>query len=103
MPHNLPYMINRNGSFVFDRRVTKDRQADFGQSVVRLDLGRDESGAPYLVIRAPGATYIPQAISRPFRRPSCISDAIAAPRVAVTQTQRIGLSTAFHDLSRPTC
>ncbi len=51
---------------------------------------------PYLVIGAPGATYIPQAIAQAIVH--CIdyglsiSDAIAAPRIAVTQNQRIDLS-----------
>ena len=55
-----------------------------------------KDGAPYLVIGAPGATYIPQAIAQAIVH--CIdfglsiSDAIAAPRVAVTQSQRIDLS-----------
>lgn len=53
-------------------------------------------GAPYLVIGAPGATYIPQAISQAIVHcidfDLSISDAIAAPRVAVTQNQRIDLS-----------
>ncbi|MEM7059436.1 MAG: gamma-glutamyltransferase [Pseudomonadota bacterium] len=52
--------------------------------------------APFLVIGAPGATYIPQAIGQVIVH--CIdfglsiSDAIAAPRIAVTQSQRIDLS-----------
>ena len=52
--------------------------------------------APYLVLGAPGATYIPQAIAQTIVH--CIdfglsiSDAIAAPRIAVTQSQRIDLS-----------
>ena len=53
-------------------------------------------GAPYLVIGAPGATYIPQAIVQSIVHcidfGHSISEAIAAPRVAVTQSQRIDLS-----------
>lgn len=53
-------------------------------------------GAPCLVIGAPGATYIPQAIAQTIVH--CIdfglsiSEAIAAPRIAVTQSRRIDLS-----------
>ena len=53
-------------------------------------------GSPYLVIGAPGATYIPQAITQAIVNcidfDMSISDAIAAPRIAVTQSQRIDLS-----------
>lgn len=55
-----------------------------------------KNGAPYLIVGAPGATYIPQAIVQAVV--NCIdfgmsiSDAIAAPRVAVTQNRRIDLS-----------
>jgi len=55
-----------------------------------------KGGAPYLVIGAPGATYIPQSITQTIV--NCIdfgmsiSDGIAAPRIAVTQSQRIDLS-----------
>ncbi|MEM6623522.1 MAG: gamma-glutamyltransferase family protein [Pseudomonadota bacterium] len=53
-------------------------------------------GAPYLIIGAPGATYIPQAIAQAIVHcidfGMSISDAIAAPRIAVTQSQRIDLS-----------
>lgn len=53
-------------------------------------------GAPTLIVGAPGATYIPQAVVQTIVH--CLdfglslSDAIAAPRVAVTQSQRIDLS-----------
>lgn len=53
-------------------------------------------GAPYLVIGAPGATYIPQAIAQAIVHcidfDLSIGDAIASPRIAVTQNQRIDLS-----------
>ena len=55
-----------------------------------------KDGAPYLVIGAPGATCIPQAIAQAIVH--CIdfglsiSAAISAPRVAVTQSCRIDLS-----------
>jgi gamma-glutamyltranspeptidase/glutathione hydrolase len=53
-------------------------------------------GAPYLVIGAPGATYIPQAIAQSIV--NCIdfnlsiSEAISVPRIAVTQSGRIDIS-----------
>ncbi|MGI9476674.1 MAG: gamma-glutamyltransferase family protein [Hyphomicrobiaceae bacterium] len=54
------------------------------------------SGSPYIVIGAPGATYIPQAITQAIVNcidfEMSISDAIAAPRIAVTQSRRIDLS-----------
>jgi gamma-glutamyltranspeptidase / glutathione hydrolase len=53
-------------------------------------------GIPCLVIGAPGATYIPQAITQAIVNcidfDMSISDAIAAPRIAVTQSRRIDLS-----------
>lgn len=53
-------------------------------------------GAPCLVIGAPGATYIPQAVTQAIVNHvdfgMSIAEAIAAPRIAVTQSRRIDLS-----------
>ena len=79
-----------------------DLGALFGAGDVSTFLGLEECAdlgaltAPAVIIGAPGATYIPQAIAQAIVH--CIdfglsiSDAIAAPRVAVTQNQRIDLS-----------
>ena len=48
MPHNLPHTIIRSGSFVFNRRVPRAVQADFGCEYVRIKLGRDEHKAGML-------------------------------------------------------
>ena len=46
--HNLPHTIIRSGSFVFNRRVPRAVQADFGCEYVRIKLGRDEHKAGML-------------------------------------------------------
>ena len=55
-----------------------------------------KDGDPAIVIGAPGATYIPQAIIQALVHcidlGMSITDAIAAPRIAITHNRRIDLS-----------
>ena len=97
MPPGCGFILNGCMS-IFDPRPGRPTSLAPGKSYTSSMsptlIYRD--GAPYLVIGAPGATYIPQAIGQVIVH--CIdfglsiSDAIAAPRVAVTQSQRIDLS-----------
>ncbi len=48
MSHNLPHIIVRNGSFVFNRRVPKAVQAGFGSQFVRAHLGQNQDKAELL-------------------------------------------------------
>ncbi len=48
MSHNLPHIIIRNGSFVFNRRVPKAVQVGFGSQFVRAHLGQNQDKAELL-------------------------------------------------------
>jgi gamma-glutamyltranspeptidase/glutathione hydrolase len=97
IPPDTGFMLNGCMS-IFDPRPGQPTSIKPGKSYTSSMsptlIYRD--GTPYLVIGAPGATYIPQAITQAIV--NCIdfgmsiSDAIAAPRIAVTQNQRIDLS-----------
>lgn len=51
MQHNMPHTILRSGSFVFNRRVPRAVQADFGAEFVRVRLGRNHEHAMLLAER----------------------------------------------------
>ncbi len=97
IPPGTGFILNGCMS-IFDPRPGRPTSIEPGKSYTSSMsptlIYRD--GAPYLVIGAPGATYIPQAIAQAIVHcidfDLSISDAIAAPRVAVTQSQRIDLS-----------
>ena len=75
MSHNLSHTIIRSGSFVFNRRVPKAIQSDFGAEVVRIRLGRDEQQAKLLAERL--TTKLDQIWASPIVRPVEVSRLLA--------------------------
>lgn len=88
MSHNLPNTILRSGSYVFNRRVPKAVQADFGAEVVRVKLGRDQEQASLLAQRL--TEKLDQIWSSPCVRPVDVKHLLStiAPK-AVTLSEAV--------------
>jgi gamma-glutamyltranspeptidase/glutathione hydrolase len=97
MPPGCGFILN-GCMGIFDPRPGKPTSIQPGKSYTSSMspvIGyRDKQ--PCLVVGAPGATYIPQAVAQVIVNGvdfgMSIGDAIAAPRIAVTQSRRIDLS-----------
>lgn len=97
IPPGLGFMLN-GCMGIFDPRPGRPTSIAPGKSYTSSmsPTLAYKDGAPAIVIGAPGATYIPQAIIQALVHcidfGMSISDAIAAPRIAVTQNRRVDLS-----------
>ena len=81
MSHNPSHTIRRHGSYVFNRRVPRAIQEDFGTTLVRVNLGRDKDKARMVAERL--TQKLDQIWASPVVRPVEISRLVAnaSPRV----------------------